>query len=266
MGDVNQDIAWLGKLTDTVVTFLVTYSFQILWSLILLVIGFKAAAWAGRLTYGFAERRGIDITISHFGSNVVRLAVMAFVAIAILANFGISIAPLIALLGASAFGATVAIQGTIGNYGAGLSIILTRPFKIGDTISVKGVSGVVEDINIATTILRGDGGEVITVPNRQIVGEIIINSHRYRVAEADIEVAYDHPPDQVLSLLKRAVESVADATRGAPPEIGVEDLSAAGMKIAIRYWVPAERFYAARFQVNEAILRALAEAKIKMAA
>src|SRR5260221_2649143 len=103
MGDVAQDIAWLSKLTDTVITFLVAYSFQILWSLILLVVGFKLAAWVGRMTFGMAERRGIDVTISRFGATVVRLAVMAFVLIAILANFGISIAPLISLIVSSAF-------------------------------------------------------------------------------------------------------------------------------------------------------------------
>src|SRR5258708_27575404 len=130
MNDMAQDMAWLGKLTDTVITFAVAYSFQILWSLILLVVGYKAAVWVGRMTYTMAERKGLDVTISRFGATVVRLAVMAFVLIAILANFGISIAPLIALLGASAFGATVAIQGTLSNYGARLSLILTRPFKV----------------------------------------------------------------------------------------------------------------------------------------
>ncbi|MBI1775384.1 MAG: mechanosensitive ion channel [Proteobacteria bacterium] len=265
MNEMAQDIAWLGKLTDTVITFAVAYSFQILWSLILLVIGVKAAAWVGSMIFTMAQRRGIDVTISRFAATAVRLAVMAFVLIAILANFGISIAPLIALLGASAFGATVAIQGTLSNYGAGLSIILTQPFKVGDTISVKGVSGLVEEINLATTVLRGESGEVIAIPNRHIVGEIIVNSRQYRMAKAEIRVAYEHTPEQVLSVLRQAVESVPEVGREPPLEIGVEELTPSGMLVAIRYWAPTSRFFDTRFAVNRALLAAMASAKLKMA-
>ena len=264
LDDMAQNIAWLSKLTDTAITFLVAYSFQILWSLILLVVGYKIATWVGRASFGMAERRGLDITISRFGATAVRIGVMAFVLIAVLANFGISIAPLIALLGASAFGATVAIQGTLSNYGAGLSIILARPFKVGDTIAVKGVNGLVEDVNIATTVLKGESGEVITIPNRHIVGEIIVNSGRFRLEKAEFRIGFEHTPEAVLSLLRRAVESVPDIGREPPPEGGVEELSPGGMLIAMRYLVPTNRFFDIRFAVNRAILAALADAKIKI--
>jgi small conductance mechanosensitive channel len=95
-------------------------------------------------------------------------------------KFGISIAPFIAALGALAFGASFALQGPLSNYGAGLMIIIARPFVVGDTITVKNVSGIVEEVTLATTILTTEDGEKITIPNKHIVGEILNNSFANR--------------------------------------------------------------------------------------
>ncbi|MDD9918213.1 MAG: mechanosensitive ion channel, partial [Rhodospirillaceae bacterium] len=109
------------------------------------------------------ERKALDVTLSRFLGNVVKILVIIFVIIATLGNFGITIAPLIALAGASAFGATFALQGPLSNYGAGLAIILTRPFVVGNTVKIQNVSGVVEEVSLAATVLRGEAREPITV-------------------------------------------------------------------------------------------------------
>ncbi|MEZ4605004.1 MAG: mechanosensitive ion channel [Desulfobacterales bacterium] len=99
------------------------------------------------------------MTLSHFLGQVVRLVVLVFVVIMAMGKFGISVAPLIAALGALAFGASFALQGPLSNYGAGLVIIMTRPFVVGDTVTIEGVSGVVEEVTLATTILSTEDGE-----------------------------------------------------------------------------------------------------------
>ena len=117
-------------------------------------------------TATFAEARNLDQTLARFFSNVVKVVLIGFVAVITLGNFGVAIAPLIALAGASAFGATLALQGPLSNYAAGLIIILTRPFVVGNTIAVSEVSRVVEDIKLPATTLIGEDGEFITVPNK----------------------------------------------------------------------------------------------------
>jgi small conductance mechanosensitive channel len=171
MAPMPKEIEEVGKWVDVVTEFGVTYGFQILGALVFLLIGLKVASLVGGKVSGIAEAKNIDPTLSRFFGSIVKLLIIIILVIITLGNFGISIAPLIALAGASAFGATLAIQGPLSNYGAGLTIILTRPFKVGSTITVRGVGGVVEDINLGFTLLLGEDGEQITIPNKEIVGQ-----------------------------------------------------------------------------------------------
>ena len=132
---MSEELETLQKLYNIVVEFLVTYSFQIVGAIIILVIGFKLAGWLGQIVINFCEKHDLDITLSQFLGNVVKVLVLTFVIIIAIGKFGISIAPFIAALGALAFGSSFALQGPLSNYGAGLSIILTRPFLVGNTIS-----------------------------------------------------------------------------------------------------------------------------------
>lgn len=262
---MDQQIAALGKWVDVATAFLVAYSFQILGAILFFLIGLKVAQWVAGLVVRLGLRNNLDATISNFAANVVRIVILAMVIIATLGNFGISIAPLIALLGAGAFGATVAIQGPLSNYGAGLTLILTRPFAIGDTVSVKGVSGVVDDITLAATFLVGEDGERIMVPNRQIVGEILVNSRGHRIVEGTLKIAPDQDVAAAIRAVKAALAQVPQVVKEPAPEVGVHAFSSADVTLALRYWAPARAFFATQFAVNLEARAALAAAGLKAA-
>jgi small conductance mechanosensitive channel len=99
------------------------------------------------------EKKRMDITLSKFLVGIVKIVILAFAAIIALGKFGITISPFLAAIGAVAFGGTLALQGTLANYGAGLSIILSRPFVVGNTITVAGASGVVEEVRVFSSRL-----------------------------------------------------------------------------------------------------------------
>lgn len=255
----------VAKWVDTAVEFGVTYGFQILGALVFLFIGLKLASWGGRRVAGLLEIKNIDQTLARFIGNVVKVVAIVFLVIITLGNFGISIAPLIALAGASAFGATVAIQGPLSNYGAGLSIVLARPFAVGDTITVnRDTSGVVEDITLAHTLLLGEDGERITIPNKEIVGRVIVNSDERRVVQTRISVGEDQDIDAALAAVRDAVADVAELRDGPPPQVGIHDFTYGGLVIGVRFWVPSARYFNVRYAVNGAVLDALRGAGIKM--
>ncbi|MBT5109611.1 MAG: mechanosensitive ion channel family protein [Rhodospirillaceae bacterium] len=259
-----QDMQTLQGLLDTVLEFAVAYGFQIAGAVFILLIGLKVAVWVGAKAQSLCEAKNLDVTLSGFIGNVVRLVVIAFVIIITLGNFGITIAPLIALAGAAAFGATFAIQGPLANYGAGLSIIMTRPFIVGNTITVRGASGVVETISLAATVLRGEDGERITVPNKQVVGEIIINSDTNRIVETNLCIGLDADPDDAINVIRQAVTGSLGDTDAPPPQAGIHDFSYGGVVIGIRYWAPSQKYFETRYAVNAAVYRALAKANIKL--
>jgi small conductance mechanosensitive channel len=262
--NIEQNIAMITSLADTVIDFIVKYGFQILGALIVLVIGLKIAGWLGRKAERMALAKDIDITLSKFMGNVVKVLLVVMVIIITLGNFGITIAPLIALAGASAFGATMALQGPLSNYGAGLAIILGRPFVVGNTITVRKVSGVVDEIALAATTLVGEDGERITIPNKQIVGEILVNSDERRVIETRLCIAEDQNPTKAIEIVREALGGFPELAESAPPQVGVHDFTYGGVIIGARYWVPSMKYFNTRYRVNEAVLRALADSGITL--
>jgi len=259
---MQQELETVTKLVDTLVEFAVQYGFQLLGALVFLFVGLKVAAWTGRKITLVAETRNIDQTLSRFIGNIVKLVVVAFVAIITLGNFGISTAPLIALAGASAFGATMALQGPLSNYGAGLSIILSRPFAVGDMISVKNVAGMVHEISLAATVLVGEDGEKITVPNKEIVGEVIVNSNEHRIVETRIAIAYDEDSTHALAVLRQVLSEAAKVGSEPKPQVGIHDFTYGGVVIGLRFWVPGREYFQTRYRVNEALLNGLKAAGI----
>lgn len=256
----------VSKWVDVVTEFAVTYGFQILGALAFLLIGLKIAGWGGRRVTGLLEIKQIDQTLARFLGNVVKVIAVVFLVIITLGNFGISIAPLIALAGASAFGATMAIQGPLSNYGAGFSIILARPFAVGDTITVnRNTSGVVEDITLAHTLLLGEDGERITIPNKEIVGRVIVNSDARRVVQTRVCIGEDQDSETALNAVRSAVADLPEMQDGPPPQVGIHDFTYGGIVVGVRFWVPSKEYFKARYAVNGAVLAALRGAGIKMA-
>ena len=262
--ELEKNIKLVSSLADTAVDFAVKYGFQILGALIILLIGLKLAGWIGRRSEGYALSRDIDITLSKFLGNVVKILLITIVVIITLGNFGVTIAPLIALAGASAFGATLAIQGPLSNFGAGIAIILGRPFVVGNTITVRKVSGVVDSISLASTTLLGEDGERITIPNKQIVGEILINSHERRVVESKVCIAEEQDHLKAIDVIRTALTGIADLGDGSAPQVGVHDFTYGGVVLGVRFWVPSMKYFQLRYRVNETILKALADADITL--
>lgn len=262
--ELEKNIQLVSSLADTVVDFGVKYGFQILGALIVFLIGLKLAGWIGRKSEGYALARDIDVTLSKFLGNVVKILLVTVVVIITLGNFGVTIAPLIALAGASAFGATLAIQGPLSNFGAGVAIILGRPFIVGNTITVRKVSGVVDNISLATTTLLGEDGERITIPNKQIVGEILVNSHERRVVESKICIPEEQDYQKAIDVIRAALAGISDLGDHSAPQVGVHDFTYGGIVLGVRFWVPSMKYFQLRYRVNEAILKALADAKITL--
>jgi small conductance mechanosensitive channel len=260
------NVETLKALVEHLTAFVVAYGFQILGAIVVFLIGLKLASWCGTRLSRFAEGKGIDVTLSRFLGNVMRLVIVAAVVIITLGNFGVTIAPLIAIVGASAFGATLAIQGPLSNYGAGLAIILARPFVVGDTITVKGTSGVVDLITLGYTRLVGEDEECITVPNKEIVGEIIVNSHGRRVVEVSLLLAAEADVNQAIVLVRQVYDAVTELDGEPRPQVGIHGFTYGGVVLGLRYWVPSKRYFQLRYKVNGEVHDALTEAGVALLA
>jgi len=147
---MEEELQQAQKIYDLVVNYMVTYSFQILAAIIIMVLGLIVARKIPNFLENFMVKKGLDVTLSHFTASFLKIVILTFAAIIALGKLGISVTPFVAAIGALSLGVGLALQGLLSNYGAGVSIIVARPFIVGDTISVQGVTGVVKEVKWRT--------------------------------------------------------------------------------------------------------------------
>ena len=204
------------------------------------------------------------MTLSKFLAGCTKLAILAFAILIALGKFGITIAPFIAMLGAGAFGVSMALQGPLSNYGAGLSIIWGHPFVVGDTIVVTGQSGIVQEVTLSSTILTDEDGVKITIPNKQIVGEIIHNSFKYKIVENRIGVSYSDDPEMAIQVIQKTIAGFSEVAETPKPQVGLQEFGDSSLNIGCRYWIPTAKYFQTLCAINLAIHKALAKANLTM--
>lgn len=261
---MSEEINSFTKFVNTIIEFCVNYSFQVLGALIILIVGFVIANSVSKFVLALFLKKNLDITLSKFIAGMIKMFILAFVVLIALSNFGVTIAPFVAALGAVAFGTSIALQGPLSNYGAGISIILGRPFVVGNTITVAGVSGVVKEVKLASTILTDEDGTHITLPNKDVVGQILHNSLEKKVVEAVIGVSYDDNPENAIRIIQETLKKFDQVTKEPAPQVGIGQFADSSINIAYRYWVPTVKYFQTSYAVNLAVYKALVAANIKI--
>ena len=261
---MENEVQTIQKVVGIIIDFLVNYSFQVVAAVLILVAGFIVARLMASSLMKLFERKEFDPTLSKFTAGALKTVIISFVIIIALGKFGITIAPFIAALAAIAFGASFAIQGPLANYGAGLVIIFTRPFVVGNTITVAEVSGVVEEVKLGTTILTNEDGVTITIPNKHIVGEIIHNSQERKIVEALVGISYESDPAEAIRIVEKTLDDFQEISKQPAPRVGIQEFGDSSINIGFRYWVPTKRYFRTLYRVNLSVYKMLKEGKIKI--
>ena len=217
----------------------IRYGFQVLGAFVILGAGFVLARWLGQLTERRMARAGVDVPIRRLGVRALKLVVLLFALVVALDKFGLQIAPLVAGIGVAGLGIGLALQGVLTNVVAGLTIILTKPFRIGEYIEVTGVHGNVSSIELfSTTLVHPDRSQVI-IPNRKIAGEILHNFGAMR--QVTVTVSIPHSGDLPTALgTARAVLAANPGVLSDPaPLVGVGEVTDVAIKVRLQPWVAA---------------------------
>lgn len=259
---MKEELEQVSTLYQIAIEYLVTYSFQLLAALVIVLVGWFIAAKVANAVQALCEKRNIDVTLSRFIASTVKTILIVMVGIVALGKLGISVTPFVAAIGALTFGLSLAAQGLVANYGAGINIIIGRPFVVGDTISVCGVSGQVTEVRLGLTRLVNEDRVTITIPNKHIIGEILHNSNDATLVEASVGVAYDSDIDKAIAAINEAVVTTLGVPEDATPIIGIEAFADSSINIGYRYKVPTNAYYKTTYAVNLAVLRALNKADV----
>lgn len=255
------------ELRDQVTEILTTYGLEVLGAIAILVVGWILSGWAKAGTRRALNRvRWMDDTVRPIFASVVGYLVLAITLIAVLNQFGVQTASIIAVLGAAGLAVGLALQGTLSNVAAGVMLLFLRPFKVGDFVEAGGASGTVKEVGLFNTELATPDNVYIVVPNSAIFSQDISNYSRYATRRLDIAVgvAYDVDLNKAMSVLTATLEADGRALPEPAPQVMVMELGDSAITLNLRFWVNAADLWPCKWAMNKAVKEALDAAGIEI--
>lgn len=229
---------------------------RLLVALVILAMGVFAARWAGRVTERMLAGLELDIPVLQLLVRIVYVLVMGLFLVVALQNLGVELLPLIAGLGVAGAGIALAMQGVMSNLAAGLTIIFTRPFRVGEYIAIAGEEGQVVAVDLFnTTLVHLDLSRVV-IPNRKIAGEILHNHGNLRQLHVVVGVAYDTDLNRAIATLHEVLAASPLVLKEPAPFLQVHALADSSVNIAVKPWVQAADHARAVGDINKAVLEA----------
>lgn len=233
-----------------------SYSMSVIGAVLLLITGYFVASFLERWLYaGLSRIRGFDVTLCRFFASLARYAILVFVVVMVLGQFGVQTASIIAAIGAVGLAIGLALQGTLQNIAAGIMLLFLRPFRIGDAIAVGSIDGDVEEIGLFATRLRAADGIYILAPNSKLWNEPVRNSTRNRLRRNDITVGvpYDSNVDLAEQIMIELATGDAGVKKNPAPTAFVAELGAAGVSLTLRHWTSDKDFLKTKVGLNKSI-------------
>lgn len=251
---MNNQLQSLDEVKASVLNMTVRFGPRLVVAVVILFLGYLAGRWAAGLLERLLARFKLQPPVCSLLVRTCEIIVVGLFAIMALQNLGVELLPLVAGLGVAGAGVALAMQGVLGNLVAGLTIIFTQPFHIGDYISIVSEEGEVLDISLFCTTLGHTDRSKVVIPNRKIVGEILHNCGRIRQLDLIVGVSYATNVDLALDTVKQILRSNPRVLQDPAPGIGITRLADSSVTISVNPWVDVPDYVAAVGEINKAIL------------
>ncbi|MDG1727317.1 MAG: mechanosensitive ion channel [Emcibacteraceae bacterium] len=255
----------LTEYTDMIVEYGTQYGLNIVFAVLILIIGMMAAGWVKRMVIKMCKKSAkIDDTLGAFFSSLARYVVIIFTILAVLDRFGVETASLIAILGAASLAIGLALQGTLSNVAAGVMLLIFRPFKIGQFVDAAGHAGSVKHIGLfVTEMATGDNVQII-IPNNQIWGSSIKNfsSNENRRVDLVIGIGYDDDIDKAIAEIGSVCDADDRVLKDPATSIFVGELGASSVDIVVRAWTASGNYWPLKAALTKEIKHRFDDKKI----
>lgn len=216
-----------------------TYGLDVIGAIVILVVGWIAAGWCGRLMAKALQKTGkIDAMIRDFLSNTVRYVILIFTLLAVLDRFGVETTSFIAILGATGLAIGLAMQGALSNVAAGVMLLFFRPFKVGDYIEGAGQSGTVKSVSLFLTYLNTPDNVEVILPNSQLWNAAIKNYSFNQTRRLDLlfGIGYGDDIDKAMGIIGAIIDADARCQKDPKPLVVVGNLGDSSVDIIVRVW------------------------------
>ena len=226
------------------------------------VIGRWLIHQVGRIVQGTLERQKVDATLMRYLGTVINVTLNILLVIGILGYFGIQTTTFAALFAAAGVAIGMAWSGLLANFAGGVFLIILRPMKVGDFVSMAGITGTVKEVGLFTTAINTPDNVLTLVGNNKIFSDTIqnfsINAYRRVELKAQLSGAADHAA--AMALLKEKIGLVPNVLATPPVEVEILEFNLVGPVLAVRPYCHNDHYWQVYFDTNRTIREALGAA------
>ncbi len=244
---------------------LVHYGYNIIAALAIFIIGKAIARHISTFTVAVMSKK-LDATVARFIGNILNITILAFVAIAALDQLGVETTSIVAILGAAGLAVGLALKDSLGNFAAGVMLIIFRPFKVGDYVEAGGAAGVAKEVHIFNSIFTTPDNKTVIVPNGAIMSGVIVNYSAMPTRRVDmvIGVGYSSDLSKVKTIIKGILEADTRVLADPAPVVAVSELADSSINLVVRPWVNSADYWAVMWDTTEKVKKEFDAAGIEI--
>lgn len=251
---MSEHLEILDQAKSTAVDLAIQFGPKVLVAIAIIIAGVYIGRWIGNISNKALSKINLELPVQELLVRIIRIIVLGMFIIMALQNLGIQLLPLIAGLGVAGAGVALAMQGVLGNIMAGLTIIFTKPFRVGEYISIAEEEGQVENISLFSTVLGHYDQSQVVIPNRKIVGEILHNFGEIRQLDINVGVAYDTDLDKALAIINEILQKNPRVLKEPQAIVTTNKLATSSIEIAVKPWIKVPDYIFAKGEITKAIV------------
>lgn len=243
------------QIVDQVVVLITTYGLDVIGAIVILIVGWIISGWVYRaVDKGLGRVEKFDVTLRGFFASFAKYLVLIFTGLAVLSQFGIQTASLIAVLGAAGLAIGLALQGTLSNVAAGVMLLLFRPFKVGDYVEAGGHAGTIKAISLFVTEMATPDNVQILIPNSAVWGSSVSNYsfHPQRRVDFLIGIGYGDDIGRAMAAIQAVIDADSRALKDPAPMVVVGELGDSSVNLIVRVWCNAGDYWGVKFDMTKA--------------
>ena len=217
------------------------------------------AAIVGRLVKRAVDRQpAFSDLLKKFLNKMVRRVILFFGLLVAISSLGVNVSALFALVGGGAFIIGFALQDTLGNFAAGIMVLIYRPFDVGDAVEVGGVSGKVDNVSLVSTTIKTFDNKRVLVPNQSVWGQVITNATASTERRVDLVfgIGYEDDIEKAQGILEKLVADHELVLGDPEPVIKLHELADSSVNFICRPWSKTEDYWTVYWDLTRQVKEA----------
>lgn len=232
---------------------------KLIGAIIVLIAGLFVIRWLDRMMTRAMAKRNAHNSLQTFLKSIVSIGLKILLIISVAGMIGFNTTSMAAVLAAAGLAVGLALQGSLANLAGGVLILLFKPFKVGDLVTIQNITGIVSEIQIFSTILTTGDGKVAILPNGAVSNGTIINASKSGHLRIDLVVKMSASEDikRVREIIRETLEKDERIKKDPEPEVSVLDFDGDFMNIAVKPFVDMENYWDVYYDLHQKIQLAL---------